>query len=160
MVSKSCRPGASCQFIIRPNRSLTRRQQQAFLALMSVVVLGIAGTFAARGFWPVLPFAGLELAVLAGALWHCARSGAQTEVVSVAPGRISVDKGRGHLARVWETPLAWVQIRLDHSGIDWYPSRLVIRSHGKEVQLGSFLNEDERRRLAVELRRAVASSAL
>ena len=112
-----------------------------------------------RGFWPVLPFAGLEIAVLAYALWCCARSAALTEVISVEPGRIAVDRGRGQLARVWETPLAWAQVRLDRSGQGWYPSRLVIRSHGKELQLGSFLNEDERQRLAVELRCAIAGCA-
>ncbi len=160
MVSKSLCAGNSCRFVIRPNRSLTPRQQMVFFLFMCVVVLGIAGVFAIRGFWPVLPFAGLEIAVLAYALWHCARSGTLTEVISVAPDRISVDKGHGHLARVWETPLAWAQIRLDRSGRDWYPSRLVIRSHGKELQLGTFLNEDERQRLATELRRAVAGFAV
>ena len=160
MVSKSFRSGESCQFIVRPNRSLTPRQQKVFFLFMCTVVLGIAGVFALRGFWLVLPFAGLELAVLAYALWHCARSGAVTEVISVAPDHISVDRGGAHLARVWETPLAWAQVRLDRGGEDWYPSRLVIRSHGKEVQLGSFLNEDERERLAVELRRAVAGLAI
>ena len=160
MVSKRLCSGESCRFIVRPNRSLTPRQQRLFFAFMCTVVLGIAGAFAIRGYWPVLPFAGLEIAVLAYALWHCARSGAVTEVISVAPDCISVDKGRGDLARVWETPLAWVQIRLDDSGRDWYPSRLVLRSHGKEVQLGSFLNEDERRRLAEELRCAVAGFAV
>ena len=159
MVSKRLCSGESCRFIVRPNRSLTPRQQRLFFLFMCTVVLGIAGAFAMRGFWPVLPFAGLEIAVLAYALWHCARSGTVTEVISVAPDRISVDKGRGDLARVWETPLAWAQVRLDDSGRDWYPSRLVIRSHGKEVQLGGFLNEDERQRLAVELRRAVAGFA-
>lgn len=160
MVSKSLCTGHSCRFVVRPNRSLTPRQQKVFFLFMCVVVLGIAGAFAIRGFWPVLPFAGLEIAVLAYALWHCARSGMLTEVISVAPDRISVDKGHRHLARVWETPLAWAQIRLDRSGRDWYPSRLVIRSHGKELQLGSFLNEDERQRLATELRRAVAGFAV
>ena len=159
MVSKRLCSGESCRFIVRPNRSLTPRQQRLFFLFMTTVVFGIAGAFSIQGFWPVLPFAGLEIAVLAYALWHCARSGAVTEVISVAPDRISVDKGRGDLARVWETPLAWAQVRLDDSGRDWYPSRLVIRSHGKEVQLGSFLNEDERQRLAEELRLAIAGFA-
>ena len=160
MVSKSLCAGESCQFVVRPNRSLTPRQQRAFFLFMCTIVLGIASAFAVRGFWPVLPFAGLEIAVLAYALWHCARSGAVTEVICVAPDHISVDRGCGHLARVWETPLVWAQVRLDRSGRDWYPSRLVIRSHGKEVQLGSFLNEDERQRLAVELRGVVTGFAV
>jgi uncharacterized membrane protein len=31
----------------------------------------------------------------------------------------------------------------------------VIRSHGSEVELGGFLNEEERRRLAGELQQAI-----
>jgi len=58
-----------------------------------VVSLGIALLFVARGYWPVLPFAGLELLVLGIALWISMRRGAYREVISIYPDRIEVEKG-------------------------------------------------------------------
>ena len=156
MVSKTSWSEGRCRFVIRPNRSLTWRQQKLFFALMVAVTMTIAGSFAWLGYWPVLPFAGLELAVLALALWLCATTGAVREVVSVAADRLVVDRGRRRLRRVWEAHTAWAQVRLLQPRIAWYPTRLVIRSHGEEVQLGGFLNEEERQYLAGELVRALA----
>ena len=159
MVSRSIDFDRTCRFDIRPNRSLTWRQIQWFYLFMLVVLLGIAGTFALLGFWPVLPFAGLELLVLGLGLWHCAASGGEREVVDVGEELVSVRKGRGELHTVWEAQRTWVQVRLVHPQLRWYPTRLVIRSHGKQVQLGGFLNETERHQLADELRSVVDAEA-
>jgi uncharacterized membrane protein len=42
--------------------------------------------------------------------------------------------------------------------VRWYPSRLVLRSHGKVVEFGGFLNEPERWQLAGQLQRAIRES--
>ena len=57
------------RLVIGPNASLTDRQALVFFAGMCGVCLTIAAVFAGVGLWPVLPFAGLELAALAAALW-------------------------------------------------------------------------------------------
>lgn len=40
---------------------------------------------------------------------------------------------------------------LQRHATGWYPSRLTIRSHGREVEVGRCLNEEERERLARDL---------
>ena len=55
---------SECQdrrFVIGPNASLSRRGAMWFMGSVGVVTLGSATGFALKGFWPVLPFAGLEL---------------------------------------------------------------------------------------------------
>lgn len=44
-----------------------------FFASLWLVCFGIAALFTAQGFWPVLPFAGLEILVLGWAL-ACSRA--------------------------------------------------------------------------------------
>ena len=76
-------------------------------------------------------------------------------MVSVSGDTVAVEKARER----WEMQRAWAQIRLLPPRIRWYPTRLVLRSHGKEVELGGFLNEAERCQLADELRDAVNDGA-
>lgn len=157
MVSATFETDSRCRFVIRPNRSLTWRQLQVFYLGIVGVSMGIAIWFAVLGLWPVLPFAGAELLLLGGALYANALRGARSEVISVGERAVEVEKGRHQPEEHWEFPRAWTRVRLLLPGVRWYPSRLVIGSHGRHVELGDFLNEEERRHLAEYLGRAIAA---
>lgn len=155
MVSSTVDSKRNRRIVIRPNRSLTRRQLQLVFALIAAVCLGIAGVFAAFGMWPVLPFAGIEVLAVGIGFYLSAQAGLETEVVSVSNDEVAIEKGRRRIRQRWVMQRAWAQIRLQAPRIRWYPSRLVLRSHGKEIELGGFLNDEERRQLAGELRDAI-----
>jgi uncharacterized membrane protein len=141
------------------HRSLTRRQLQLVFLVIAVICLSIASVFAVLGMWPVLPFAGAEVLAVGIGFYLSAVDGRETEVVSVNCDEVAVEKGRRRLRQRWVMQRAWAQIRLLPPRIRWYPTRLVIRSHGNEVELGGFLNEHERRQLAGELRDAINHGA-
>lgn len=143
-------------FELRPNYSLTQAGAIVSYLLISGVTLSVAAAFALMGLWPVLPFAGLEVLVLGIAFYLCARQARRRELITVADQTVCVSTSGGGLGQVSEFPRGWVQVVLQPSRIKWYPSRLLIRAHGKELEIGSFLAEDERQRLAEELRQAVA----
>ena len=65
----------SRRFLIRPNCSLQWREVVRFYLGIAAVSFGIAVAFALQGAWLVLPFAGIEMAVLGGALYIVARRG-------------------------------------------------------------------------------------
>ena len=150
----------NCRIVIRPNRSLTWRQTQLVYAFIATYSLAIAGSLALLGFWPVLPFAGGELVALAACFYACASGGNAREIVDVGESTVAVKKarhGRSEHER-WEFQRAWARVKILRHRIDRYPSRLVIRSHGKQVDLGGFLSEDERRALAGQLEKAIAGT--
>lgn len=155
MVSSTVDTKRNWRIVIRPNRSLTRRQLQLAFFGIAVVCLGIAGAFAVIGLWPILPFAGVEVIVVGLGFYLSARGGQEMEVVSVGGDKVAVEKGRRHVSRRWEMQRAWAQVRLLPPKIRWYPSRLVLRSHGKALELGGFLNDQERQQLAGQLQRAI-----
>ena len=159
MVSSTVDSKRNRRIVIRPNRSLTRRQLQLAFAAIAAVCLGIASAFAAIGLWPVLPFAGLEVLVVGAGFYLSAVGGRETEIVSVERDTVAVEKGGLKSRERHELNRAWLQVRLLPSRLRWYPSRLVLRSHGNDVELGGFLNEDERRQLAGELRLAIREGA-
>lgn len=158
MVTTSFDPDNSCHVLIRPNRALTWSQIcTLYLAVASVSML-IAIAFASQGFWPVLPFAGLELLGLGAAFYVCALRGDMNEVVWVKSGTVAVEKGRRAPEQRWEFPRPWTRVSLLRPRVRWYPSQLRLGSHGRYVELASFLNEEERRHLAGHLHRTIAAS--
>ena len=102
--------------------------------------------------------AGAELIALGVALYLCALRGQRREVISVYGDRIVVQKGRQEPERQWLVQRAWVQIKLLRPAISWHPSRLVIRSCGRDIEVGGFLTDQERERLANELSRSIGAS--
>jgi uncharacterized membrane protein len=159
MITTTVEPDSGCSVLVRPNRALTWPQVRA-------VYLGIVGTatviaigFALQGFWPVLPFAGAEVLGLGVAFYVCALRGDFSEVVHVGTSTVAVEKGRRVPEQQWEFPRPWARVKLLQPRVRWYPSRLLLGSHGRHVELGSFLNEEERRHLAGHLRRTIATSA-
>lgn len=149
---------AARTWVLRPNRSLSWREAKLFYGGILAVSLGIALSFAVLGFWPVLPFAGLELLALGAAFYWCQWQGERVEVISVRGDRVAVEKGHRRVEARWDFERAWVQVQVLRPRFAGYPSQLVLRSHGREVAIGDFLVEEERRRVAGELRRILAAN--
>lgn len=161
MIAVQCDPvTADGQFVIRPNRSLSWRGTQTFYAWICTLSIIIAGGFASMGAWLVLPFAGIELLILGVSLYVVACRSWEYEVVSIHGDTVEVQKGRYRPQQSYQIPRGWARVVLTRSADGWYPSRLTIRSHGREVEVGACLVEEERQRLARELSRAIGQRGL
>jgi len=145
----------SRRFILSPNCSLTWREARIVLGVVAGFELAIGTGFFWLGLPLVLPFSGLEVLALVGAFYYCARQGARREVVVIDDERVIVQRGRGEPVQVREFQRAWVRVVLDRQP-GWYPSRLKLCSHGRELEIGEFLLEEERKAFAQNLRNAVA----
>jgi len=140
---------------ICPNCALSVRAAQCFFAGACIVPLGVAGVLALKGFWPILPFAGLELAVLAWALKISLERRFHRQTITVSEVDVSIDtSARGRSEHV-VFPRHWAQVKLRRPAARLHPSRLIIESHGRQCELGSFLTEEERRGLAQRLQRLI-----
>ena len=146
-------------FVIRPNAAAPWWEIRIFFVLVSCVSVTVAGGFALMGFWPILPFAGLELMMLAWAFYTTAKRSERREVVRVGDDTIEVEYGVRQPEQSWKLKKAWSQVRVVRSRHRLHPSRLVICSHGQQIEIGSFLVEQERLELARELRSAIGPIA-
>ena len=142
-------------FIIMPNRAMPWSQLVWIYAVFAGFTLGIAAGFFARGFILILPFAGLELLALGGALYISARRGGVREVITISAETVRVETGRDQPEHCHEFKRPWARVVLRRSWNNRYPSRLLIRSHGRAVEIGRFLNEGERLSLARQLRNMI-----
>ena len=133
--------------VIAPNCSLSVRGAVLFFLSLCAPCFGIAGALTFLGFWPVLPFAGLEMLLLGAALRIslARRNHRQTIVVSESDVAVQSRFGKRHSEVVF--PRHWAQVKLRRSTSRLHPSRLVIESHGRQCAVGDFLTEEERRGL-------------
>jgi uncharacterized membrane protein len=144
---------------LAPNCSLTMHAATVFFGSIAFVTLAIAVLFVVRGYWPVLPFAGLELTVLGWALGASMRRRHWRERIVVSEREIAIETTiRSELTRVVFSR-HWARIKLRAPFYALHPSRLMIESHGRSVEVGAFLNEEERRRLALRLKRLVGNTS-
>ena len=141
--------GASLEtrFVLGPNASLSVRGAWAFMISVSLATLGTASWCAVHGFWPVLPFAGLELAAVGWALTVSMRRNRYREVVSFEHDQVRIEfgvAGQGASALV-TLPRGWTRSWIERdAGRRHAPTRLVLGCSGQRVQVGRCLTDDER----------------
>jgi uncharacterized membrane protein len=143
---------------IHPNCSLSVRGARLFFAAACLVPFGMGGLLAWKGFWPILPFAGLEMAVLGWALKVTLERRFHSQTITVTDADVRVESRERLRSTQVVFPRHWARVKLRRPAARLHPSRLTIESHGRQCELGSFLTEEERRGLAARLQRLIARS--
>jgi len=136
--------------VARRNNSLDSTGRLLVFAFLFVVSVGIACAFAACGAWLVLPFAGLEMAGLYWAFRCIERHARDYERIAIDGDKVKIERFEAGRAQRDEFNRCWAQLVAAPGG-----GRLALRSHGREVEIGRHMNDDERLVLARELRTAL-----
>lgn len=142
--------GEGLRVIVRPNRALTLRSMTVLFAGLTVVVLTIGIGFTLAGAWPVLPFAGLEMAVVAVVLYRLFRHADDHDQVIVDRERVTVIRYRARREMRDEFQRYWTKVTLERRR-SWYPSQLKVGSHGRFVVIAADVSEEERESLSTTL---------
>lgn len=145
--SSGCR-----RIVLQPNIAVNWKQTLIAYGIAATTCLAVAIVFGLAGFWPVLPFAGMEVVLLGWALYVSAHRANECEVVIIGSDRIEVQKGRLRPESSWTLNIYWTEVALEPARHRWYSGRLLLRSQGRVVELGRFLHDDERAALARQLR--------
>lgn len=148
---------AEGHLVIRPNNSLSWQSTKGVFAGISILALTIAMLFTMVGAWLVLPFVGIELLALGVCLYLSARNNANCEVVSIHADTVTIERGRGQPQQTFKFNRAWARVDLKTSPVRGYPSSLSLVSHGRGVEIGTCLCEEERRQLASDLKKYLSS---
>ncbi|HXR62528.1 MAG TPA: DUF2244 domain-containing protein [Rudaea sp.] len=143
-------PGDAVSLMILPHRSLSCAGLWLFLTAQGMAAVGFA-LLAAWGGNVLAPvFALLELGVVAGCLIRVWRASGAGEVVVLSATRLEIVP-LGRTGQAAQFHPYWARLTLQPGRWRTAPSRLLVRSHGREVEIGAFLNDEERRDLARRL---------
>ena len=140
-----------------PNCSMTDEGALLFVAIVGATTFGVAALLALQGFWPVLPFAGLEIGLLAWAVRTTMRRARSREHITIDERSITIESTGPDAAAPVVFPRHWAKVKLHGPHVASHPSRLTIESHGRAREVGRFLTEDQRRELAARLKQLVGN---
>ena len=143
------------RFVVTPNCSMTWRDNKIFVASLAIISFGIAGAFAVQGLWMIIPFAGLEIIFLTVILYMCCLRATQCEVISIGADNIQIEVGRQKMRELHSFQKAWTCVELYPPRRSNENSRLVMRSKGKELEIGACLSEPDRKSLALSIKQAL-----
>ncbi|HWD49890.1 MAG TPA: DUF2244 domain-containing protein [Rhizomicrobium sp.] len=143
--------------VLRPSPPMDARALLIILALVASFNAAFALSFILRGAWPVAPFMGLDVLLLAWAFRESKIRARRSEHVMLTRDELSVEQtpARGHAKMLAFNPY-WVRVDLQ----PWMEvsNRLYLRSHGKSIQLGAFLAPAVRENFANRLKSALSEA--
>ena len=132
---------------LKRNCSTTPAALASVFAALALVVLAIAAGFAAVGAWLVLPFAGLEVALLAAAFLLHARRAADYESFELRRGCLTVEVAEAQRRRRFAVDARVARVRVQGERA-W-----LCAAGEEELEVGRHLDAQTRLRFAAELTR-------
>ncbi len=138
-------------WLMKRNCSLSPSQVGWFYLSIVILSFAIALFFAWQGAWLVLPFSGLEVAILGWALLYYARHASDYELVCLDEDVLVVEQAfASRRVRHVFNP-RWVRVELEEP----LREQVALCSSGRVVRVGRFLDPAGRRRFADELSRCL-----
>ena len=124
-----------------------------FMGGFSILTLAIAIVFVIQGYWPILPFAGLEITVVGIAFWYMSRKAQDYDLITIENQQVSVVQRRDNIEQHFEFDRYWARIELVAGDRPMHAPRLMLGSHGKQVEIARALPQEGREALADRLKR-------
>ncbi|UXX84910.1 DUF2244 domain-containing protein [Roseovarius pelagicus] len=139
-----------------PHRSLPRRGFAGFMVVTCVMIsLPLFALLGTVLLWGLLPFVALAVAGLWWALQRSYASGNTHEVLFMDADAVRLTRTNPHGdVQEWDCNSYWAQVNMYPTGgpVAHY---LTLKGRGREVEIGAFLSEDERRALYPEIKNAL-----
>jgi uncharacterized membrane protein len=141
--------------VLRPNNSSSWKFNMQVVASLALIAFFLATYLALQGLWVVFPFAVLEIGFLFICLYLRLRANINTEVITFDENNVIVERGCFHAEKTWKYHRMWAKIFVKKPATHGFPKQIFIRSHGKELELGSFLNKKDKEILIEDLKHIV-----
>ncbi len=143
------------QIVLQPNHSWTWRANLYFLTTLFALSIGIAVMFLLLGFWLILPFAGLEMLVLTGAVYYCVRKTHRQEVLRFSMEEVVIESGVNKVEQQHRFQRFFTRVRVEPPSGSRRSQRIAITERDHKVEVGQFLTDEEKKTLVRELRHMI-----
>ena len=153
MVSVEEKSNSNYLITLSPNSSLTGVYRIIFLASISFICVGIATVFYFFGAYLILPFAGIEIAILLIAFYLSFKWSSRKELIYISQEIVKIEKGINKAEYLWEEFRTFTSFQIEKDANK--SLRLSFRSKGDDVIVGDFLNEDDKNILINEIRNII-----
>jgi uncharacterized membrane protein len=140
--------------VLKPAPPMSPRALSIVLCIVIAMNAVFAIYFVSRGAWPMMPFMGADIALLAWAFRASTRAAKREEHVRLTRSLLNVARKspEGAVNEVAFNPY-WVRVQLEEPA--GRSSQLTLWSHGQGVRIGAFLPPMERASFADRLKSAL-----
>lgn len=151
---------SSSRLVIWPYRSLSPKGFKIVMIVVGGMMLSMGLVFFLIGAWPVIGFMGLELLVLWLAFKLNFKAARRQEKILADRESFRIERTSpdGDID-IDELPSGWLKARLDPSeqpdDSDRRQQKIIVSTHGKSAEIGSFLHPAEKRALLPEINRMI-----
>ncbi len=139
------------QLHLTPNRSATWQQTKYLIAAFALFISTIAIAWAYVGAWVILPFAGIEVGLLALVMYLVSKATYRWETVLISAQAIYVSSSNGaNLCFPRPETSLFYQKDLSLKRV----SRLILQTPLQQFEVGAFLNSEDKKRVQDNLKQA------
>ncbi|MDU8927465.1 DUF2244 domain-containing protein [Alisedimentitalea sp. MJ-SS2] len=144
------------QATLWPHRSLPRRGFAAIILLaFTLITIPLYGLLGTVFLWGLLPFLMAAVAGLWWALEHTYKTAEVLEVLAITPQTTTlIHQPRKGEILIWDCNTYWVRVEIHSSGGP-VPHYITLTGNNRTVEIGSFLSEEERCRLILEIEKSL-----
>jgi uncharacterized membrane protein len=139
-------PSAAVSVLVLPHRSLSRAGLIGFLAAQgfAIAIFAVFAAVAGNVFAPLFAIPAMWFVAFCFLrIWRRSGTG---QIVTLTSSQLDVATTAGESKAQFHP--YWTKVRLEQGRHRGWPGRLLIGSHGREIEIGAFLNDEERRELA------------
>ena len=137
-----------------PNRSATWEETRWFVAAICATTLLIGMTMTFLGAWMVLPFSGVEALLVAWLFYRVCQSTYQRQVITCSAQQVLVQFGTHFPKRSWQLERGRTRLSVTEPPHPLAPLKLVIADTSHSIELGAFLNKEDKEIAVKQLRLA------
>jgi uncharacterized membrane protein len=130
--------------VLSPNRSASWAQTKGLLLLMAIVVIGIAIVWSFVGAWLILPFAGLEVGLLALFMYLGSYASYQQQVITLDDTQIRVQMGVHYPKYNASLDRSRTYLAIIEAETEYELMQLCLQDDKQQIPVGQFLNQQER----------------
>jgi len=135
---------------VSSNASMSSQHWWLVSMLLAAVTLIIAVWLTVLGFWPILIAAVLHLLLAGIGLRTAIAENRCSETICIEADKVSVVHRHRHRQRRWQQSLHWLRLELQQREQRSIPA-LILHANGSQLELGGFLNEQEKATLLMQL---------
>ena len=140
--------------VLSPNRSASWTQTKLFITVIAIFVAMVAIAWAFAGAWVVLPFAGLEISLLAYLMYRGCYKSYQQQVIRVEPNTITIEQGVHQPVQKVQLCKQGVHLSVIEAETEFDVTRLNLIEQGQQIEIGGFLNQRDTKEALMSLQQA------
>lgn len=144
--------GCDSRIVLQPNCSASWPQARRLIVALGGFTLAVATAWSLTGLWLVIPFAGLEVALLAYLVYRVSQAVHQRQVLTANHRYIVLEQGQQYPKQRWQFARSqsyFLAIRPAHE----FDGHRIFLCHGhSRIELGHFLNKSDKGGLLKALR--------